>query len=468
MIDDEESVLRAQANVLSAAGFPEPLRSTDADHALRMLEGQPVDAVLLDLLMPGATGETLLARLEELRPEVPVIVVTAVDNVETAVRCVQLGAFDYLVKPVQPDRLIAGLRRALALKRARSTCRELGDRLLDGRLRHPEHFSSMVNHDPKMHAIFLYVEAIAATGQPVLISGETGTGKELLARAVHDASGRSGQFHAVNVAGVDEAMVNDTLFGHMKGAYTGSIEARKGILAQAEGGTVLLDEIGDLSLASQVKLLRVLENGEYYPLGSDIPRRTTARFIMSTHRDIDALVAEGGFRNDLFFRISTYRVRIPPLRERRGDIPLLFDRFVAEAALEFSRRPPRVPEQLLQLLATYAFPGNVRELRAMAYAAVSHTERGSLSLSSVRDAVRSARVNALRTADGDEADTDPCEIRFGTRLPSLGRMTSALISEAMSRARGNQAEAASMLGISHQALSKRLKRAPATPSAPPR
>lgn len=249
--------------MIAGAGFCEPLTSTSGSLAPGLIGKHAVDAILLDLLMPGEDGEALLSRLQEMKPDVPVIVITAMRDVDTAVRCVQKGAYDYLVKPVEPDRLLGSLRRAMTFRAARSICRAIGDRLLDGQLRHSEHFSSILTTDPKMRSVFLYLEAIAPTGQPVL--GETGTGKDLLARSVHLASSRTGQFHAVNVAGVDDSMINDTLFDHIKGAYTGATEPRKGILAQAEGGTVLLDEMGDLGLASQIKLLRVLESGEYYP-----------------------------------------------------------------------------------------------------------------------------------------------------------------------------------------------------------
>jgi DNA-binding NtrC family response regulator len=457
MIDDDSAVLRAQSAVITDAGFGEPLACTNGSLATNLISTHPVDVILLDLLMPGEDGETLLSRLQELKPEVPVIVITAVRDVDTAVRCVQKGAYDYLVKPLEPDRLLGSLRRAMTFRAAASVCRAIGDRLLDGQLRHPEHFSSILTADPKMRAIFLYLEAVAPTAQPVLLNGETGTGKDLLARAVHLASGRTGQFHAVNVAGVDESMINDTLFGHIKGAYTSAAEPRKGILSQAEGGTVLLDEIGDLGLASQIKLLRVLESGEYYPLGSDLPRRTTARFLFSTHFNLEALVNEGKFRNDLYYRIAINRVRIPPLRERRSDIPMLTEQFVGKAAEEIGRRAPRIPAQLYSLLNTHAFPGNVRELRSMVFSAVSNSDPATLSLAPFKAVMGDPIL--LKGQDGVRPiESGANGITFGESLPTLHDVTRALIGEALKRAGGDQSIAAELLGISHQALNKRLKR----------
>jgi DNA-binding NtrC family response regulator len=262
----------------------------------------------------------------------------------------------------------------------------------------------------------------------------------------------------VNVAGVDDSMINDTLFGHIKGAYTSASEPRKGILAQAEGGTVLLDEIGDLGLASQIKLLRVLETGEFYPLGSDIPRRTTARFLLSTHFNLEALVSEGKFRNDLYYRIAIHRVRTPPLRKRRSDVPMLTEHFVAKAAEEIGRRPPRIPAQLYALLNTHPFPGNVRELRSMVFSAVGSSDPATLSLAPFKTVMGDSTVlNGREGARPIEASGNG--ITFGETLPTLSHVTQALIAEALKRGQGDQSIAAQLLGISHQALNKRLKRA---------
>ena len=293
----------------------------------------------------------------------------------------------------------------------------------------------------------------------MLITGETGTGKELVARAIHDASGCSGVFMPVNIAGFDDVMFSDTLFGHRKGSFTGAEQDRPGLVEMAAGGTLFLDEIGDLSVQSQVKLLRLLDEEEYFPLGWDVPRKSHARIVVATNRQLEAEVGAGRFRKDLFYRLKTHWIHLPPLRERKGDLPLLIDHFLRQAAEELQKPRPSVPDEILPLLGTYDFPGNVRELRSLLFDALSRHRGGILSLGPIRRAIGPAQPLP-------QAGPSGLEIAYPERLPTLKQSARLLVAEAMKRAGGNQSVAARLLGISQQALSKRLSRkGPAEPAS---
>lgn len=368
IVDDEEVVLNGVRRTLRANGFDEVLMCADARDVEPLLDAEPVALILLDLMMPHITGRELLERIASSHPEVPVIVVTAEQDVRIAVECMKTGAYDYLLKPVGADELMATVRRALEHRELREENARLRSKLLEQELERPEVFSALVTADASMLRVFAYLEVIARGSQPALITGETGSGKELIARALHDLSGRRGPFVAVNVAGLDDTMFSDTLFGHRPGAFTGASGTRRGMIEQAGRGTLFLDEIGDLAEASQVKLLRVLQEREYYTLGDDSPKRLEARVIAATHQDVSKM------RRDLYFRLRAYHVRIPPLRERMGDLPLLVHHILREAAADLGRPIPVVPERVYRVLAHYDFPGNIRELRAMVFdAAARHT-----------------------------------------------------------------------------------------------
>ncbi len=451
LVDDEEAILSGISKVLVAAGIPQIVTCSDARDVLGIVDRQEIEAILLDLAMPHIRGEVLLEQLRERHPEVPVIIVTASDDLETAVRCMKQGAFDYMVKAVEPSRLVSGVKRAIEMRRLSRQYSSLKERLLAEDIGNPDAFGRFITASPRVQAIFRFIESIAPSAEPVLITGETGTGKELVAEAIHAASGRRGSLVTVNSAGLDDTVFADTLFGHSRGAFTGAEAVRKGLVQQAEAGTLFLDEIGDLSASSQIKLLRLLESREFYPLGSDLPRVTSARFVVATNRDLPRMVAAGQFRRDLYYRLQTHEVRLPPLRERKEDLPLLLDHFLDQAARDLGKKRLAVPHELLTLLEVYDFPGNVRELRSMVFNAVSLQKEKTLSLRSFRDAM--GRMEPERGPDG------PTEsLAFPARLPTLHEATAMLIREALTRSKGNQAIAAGLLGITPQALSKRLAR----------
>ena len=283
-------------------------------------------------------------------------------------------------------------------------------------------------------------------------------GKEMVAKAVHKLSNRKGDFVPVNVAGLDDHVFADTLFGHKKGAFTDAREARSGLIEQAAGGSLFLDEIGDLSTTSQVKLLRLLQEGEFFPLGSDVAKRSSARIVVATNQNLDALQSSGQFRKDLYYRLCDHQIHIPPLRSRREDLPLLAEHFLEKASKTLDKNKPTPPAELITLLSTYHFPGNIRELESMIFDAVSSHKSGKLSMDLFK-----AHISKAHPFSGiDSEDSIPQKhalIGFSDQLPTLKQIEQLLIDEAMKRSNGNQSIAALSLGISRQALNKRLKKA---------
>ncbi|MBF0154701.1 MAG: sigma-54-dependent Fis family transcriptional regulator [Magnetococcales bacterium] len=446
LVDDDKEVLELAVKQLDGANLGRVATLTDSRDVLPFLDSCAVDVVVLDLYMPYWSGLQLLPEILRRKPGLPVLMMTATLEVETAVECMKHGAFDYLVKPVDPQRLVGSVRNALRLHSLQKDMAAMKRSLLAGGIRRPEIFSGIVTVNRQMQAIFQYIEAVAHSPEPVLIVGETGVGKEGIAQAIHQARGGSGRMVAVNVAGLDDNVFADTLFGHRKGAFTGADAQRDGMLARAEGGTIFLDEIGDLSEASQIKLLRLLQEREYYPLGEDQPRTTTARVVMATNIDLTERMRQGRFRADLYFRLTVHEIRVPPLRERKEDLPLLVEHFFQEAAKSLNKPVPTPPREILDLLDSYDFPGNIRELRSMVFDAVASHRSRVLSLGEFKRHMTKQNAVPLSSA----------LVVYPGRLPTLREATAHVIREAMTRANGNQGVAASFLGISRQALNRRL------------
>jgi len=317
-------------------------------------------------------------------------------------------------------------------------------------------FSDILTENAEMQSIFKYIESIATTAQPILITGETGVGKELIAKAIHSCSRRRGAMVTVNVAGLDDNIFSDTLFGHAKGAFTGADRNRPGLIEKADSGTLFLDEIGDLSHSSQVKLLRLLQEGEYLPLGCDELRHSNARIIAATNVDLWERQRSGNFRQDLNFRLRTHHIDIPPLRRRTDDIPILVNHFLKKAASALNKKIPTFPKEMISLLSTYSFPGNIRELESMIFDAVSRHEGRILSLERLNDHISEGRTNFRETKNSHPQESASL-VTFSHELPTIKHATHLLVDEAIRRAKGNQTIAAKMLGITRQALGKRLK-----------
>lgn len=458
VVDDEQNTLKASAATLKMFGVKNIVLEADSRRVMEIMAEQRIGVVLLDLFMPHISGMELLPLLQEQYPQVPVIVVTAAYELERAVECIKMGAFDYLVKPVESERLMTTLNRAVEWQALNEQLHSLRDHLVDDRLDSPAAFKEIITRSSKMRSIFQYIEVVSKSSRPVLVTGESGTGKELVARAIHRLSGCKGELVSVNLAGLDDTMFSDTLFGHRKGAFTNADQAREGLIVRAAGGVIFMDEIGDLGESSQIRLLRLLQEREFYPVGSDVPRKCEARIVCASNKDIKKLVAAGSFRNDLYYRLCVHHIMLPPLRERKEDIPLLVEHFIALDAEAMGQRPPAFPKELTALLNTYNFPGNIRELQGMVIDAVTRRQSGTISLDSFR------QVIAPDLSFEATVKPDLCHEELHKRLeeiwghfPTLREAEECIIETALKLAGGNQGIAATMLGLKRQTLNMRLK-----------
>ncbi len=480
MVDDTPQNLSLLSEILTAGGF-EVRPAKSGNMALVSARAIPPELILLDIMMPGMDGYEVCRQLkaDERMRDVPVIFISALEETVDRVKAFEVGGVDFVTKPFQAAEVLARVRTHLALRRVQLSLerqnaqleREIAERkrteeelsrvqdsltgILERKLRHPEVFKSIVSQSEKMRNLFQYIEALACSSEPVLITGESGVGKELIARAIHDISHPRGPWVPVNIAGLDDNVFSDTLFGHVKGAFTGADRARAGMIEKAAGGTLFLDEIGDLNPVSQVKLLRLLQEKEFMPLGSDRAMEVSARIVVATNVNLEQKQKTGEFRKDLYFRLYTHHIEVPPLRERPEDIPCLLDHLLAEAAREMGKKKPTPPPELLLLLENYHFPGNIRELRAMVFNAVSVHNGRKLSMDLFKKSMGISRKESVSTHD--DSPENPL-LTFHERLPTLKESADLLVREAIRRTRGNQSMAARLLGITQPALSSRLKK----------
>jgi DNA-binding NtrC family response regulator len=446
LVDDEPSWLHSLAFTLEySGGFTNLQTCNDSRELIGMLRCQQYSLILLDLVMPHVAGEDLLVQIGQEAPEVPVIVLSGLNQLETAVRCMKLGAFDYYVKTTEPDRLLAGIQHALKMRTLQQENRALSSRLLQRELSHPEAFAPILTRDPQLEATFRYLEAIADSPAPLLILGEPGTGKRTLAGALHRLACPAAPWRVLEVAGLGAAEFAARLFGDA---------STPGLLAETCGGMLLLAGVHAMASPAQGVLARLLQQGEYLPPGEASPARLDTRLVCTASGELPQMVGESRFRRDLFYRLSLHQVDLPPLRDRRDDLPLLLEQFVAEACAAAGRRRLALPRHLAPLLATYPFPGNVAELRSLVGAAVGQSPRPRLSL----EPFHRYLARSLATPLEEPVQTGSPLLLVPGRLPTLAEARDLVIQEAMRRANGSQSIAARLLGISQPALSIHLKK----------
>ncbi|WP_164885256.1 sigma-54-dependent transcriptional regulator [Geovibrio thiophilus] len=453
LVDDEEDILFSYNFALKSAGYKNITAASGGKKAMEILGQRAFALVVLDLYMPEVDGNDILDFISIRHPGTPVIIITAADDSQTAVNCLKKGADDYILKPVDSLRFITTIKNILEKEELKRQVESFAEAAEASHLKCPVDFGSIVTKESSMYAVFKYIEAVAGGMQPVLICGETGTGKELMAEAVHKASKRKGAFVPVNVADVDDTVFSDTLFGHRKGAFTGADKVRRGLLLEASGGTIFLDEVGDISENSQIKLLRFIQEGTFRAMGSDTEDKADVRIVLATNADLEKKVEDGRFRKDLYYRIATHKIHMPPLRDRKGDIPLLFAHFYKLAGKELGTPAKTFEKTAAGVLSSYTFPGNIRELRSIAYdlAAISGDMLTAGEVIAYLESTGRSRGAVSTVSPGGTQFT------YSGKFPSLKDMEDILISEALKISGGNQSKAAALLGISRQAMNKRVK-----------
>ncbi len=452
LLDDDTSIRWVLEKAFREAGM-QVSAFGEAAPFLRAFESGRPDVVVTDVKMPDADGISIMRDLGERFPSLPVIVITAHSDLESAVSAYEGGAFEYLPKPFDVDRAIELVQRAA----------ELGDASAPPSLDR-DGFASLIGRAPGMQEVFRAIGRLSRSSMTVLVTGESGTGKELVAAALHRHSPRHrGPFVALNTSAIPAELLESELFGHEKGAFTGADATRQGRFEQANGGTIFLDEIGDMSTALQTRLLRVLAEGEFYRVGGQTPIRVDARVVAATHQDLEARVADGTFREDLYHRLNVIRVRVPPLRERREDVPLLLRHYLEEAAAEANVAPKSLSDEAREALERYHWPGNVRELvnvcrRLTLLAPGERIELRDLpaELSTQGAAPASAdswTVSLARWAESSLA-SDESPPLLDSALPEFER---ALIRAALARAGGHRQHAARLLGWGRNTLTRKMR-----------
>jgi DNA-binding NtrC family response regulator len=445
VVDDDDGIRESAAIALEKIGH-RVWRASDAASAMQLLREHRVDVVLSDIYMPGDDGLTLMQAIRERNDPPHVILMTARGTIETTALAQRFGAFDYLAKPFDAAQLID--RVAAATRNTPASAAPI----------EPAPPSRMIGSHRTMVEMYKAIARVAPLDVPILILGESGSGKELVAQSIHDLSPRaSGAFVALNCGAIPDTLLENELFGSARGAYTDSRQDRRGALSRADGGTLFLDEIGDISPAFQVKLLRFLQDGVVTPLGSDKSHRVSVRMLAATHRDIKRLVAAGTFREDLYYRLAGYEIRVPALRERASDIPLLVEHFRQKVAGEMRREEIASPTQaVLDLLTTHAWRGNVRELQQVIRRTVIDSG-GLVDRDAAARAMRElAPVDAAETRDAAAA-TMESQAPEG-ELGSLDEAEKRHIATVLRATGGNQTQAAFILGIERKTLARKMKR----------
>jgi two-component system response regulator PilR (NtrC family) len=444
VVDDERSMQEFLEIFFRSEGY-EICTAGDVESALMHVEGGDFDVVITDIQMPGGSGLDLLRSVQTAASETVVIVMTAFASTETAIDAMKAGAYDYITKPFKVDEIRVVVEKALEKKLLSAE-----NRRLRSELRHKARDRSIIGSSPAIQRVFDLVALVADTKANVLISGESGTGKEMVARAIHDAGERRDRpFVAMNCGAIPENLLESELFGHVKGAFTGAVQNKEGLFEVAEGGTLFLDEIGDLTLPLQVKLLRVIQERVFRRVGGTSDNRFDARIVTATNRRLEDEVAAGRFRDDLYYRLNVIEIPLPPLRERRDDVPLLVAHFVDKYTAEIGKAVDGVSDEAMARMLAYEFPGNVRELENVIERAVALTRSGTID------------VDVLPpTLLGHQESTAPARIPAeGVSLDELmNDYERSLLLEALRLAGGVKKRAAGRLGISFRSFRYRLEK----------
>jgi two-component system response regulator HydG len=450
VVDDDEAVARFVERVLKDE-MRVRICGNGADALLLLRDRGDVDVVLLDINLPDIGGLDILKEIKFSRPDTEVVMMTAFGTVETAVEAMRLGAYDFIPKSFDdPDLVRLRVRRALE---QRSLARKA--RALDARLTEESSFSEIVGQSSRMREVFRLVESVAPSPTTVLVEGESGTGKELVARAIHTRSPRRQRaFLAVNCAALQESLLESELFGHVKGAFTGAVKDKAGLFEAASGGTLFLDEIGDMPTSLQVKLLRALQEGEIRRVGSNQPQRVDVRIVAATNRDLMASIAKGSFRDDLYYRLAVISVRLPALRERRDDVPLLVYYFLRKFSRKLDKEIPRVEPQCLEVLLGYDWPGNVRELENVIERAMLLSPAGQLVAASLPPALLRRYAAPLP----GEASREPEIPYHEAKAMATADFERRYVASALARAGGNISQAARLAGLDRSNFKKVMKR----------
>jgi DNA-binding NtrC family response regulator len=443
VVDDDEGLLLSIKATLVSSGLPEPALVSDSQRVMDLVREYDFQLILLDLMMPQVTGMEVLRTIKAEDPDIDCVIVSAIDDVASAVQAMSLGASDYLVKPLNSDKLIALVNRTLEKVSVQHDLAQFGSKKVFSNLKNPAAFADIIAEDEAMALVFHQVEAVAGTDYSVVIHGESGTGKEMLARVIHKLSNRAdAPFYAVNMASFSKTIFEDEFFGHAKGAYTDAGNEKIGFFEAANSGTLFLDEITELDPSLQGKLLRVIEERELYRLGSTEIRNVDVRIIAATNKDINEEILKGKFRADLYYRINMYNINVPPLRERKKDILPIARHFLKTHALANDKDIRSLSPDLEQRLMQYSFPGNVRELENIIAAAVLLEKSNILTMA--------ATVNLL-PYEGPER-------RKNVELLTLEELEKRHIEKVLSITGGNRPKAAKILGVNVSTVYRKIEK----------
>jgi DNA-binding NtrC family response regulator len=441
IVDDEPVLQDVLSTLLRREGF-QVVQAMTAGEALRQADEHEIDLVLLDLMLPDRPGMEVLKELKSRDPEVVVVVITAYSSVETAITAMREGAFHYIPKPFKNQEVVLTVRKGLEQRRLRTENRALRQRLAG--------LDNMIWRSPAMEQVIELVRRAAPSRSNILITGESGTGKELLARAVHRLSTRAeGPIVVVNTGSVPTDLLESTLFGHVRGAFTGAVATRRGLFEVADGGTIFLDEIGTITLSTQAKLLRVLQEREFIPVGSEQNVKVDVRIIAATNADLPRMVSEGTFREDLFYRLNVITIETPPLRRRREDVPALANHFLRRFGDENDKPGLTLTPRALDALVNYHWPGNVRQLENVIERAVVLSQTDSIDI----DLLPSELLAAPKFDSAANLPPDGVDLR-----EAVNDYTRALIEASLARCGGIQRRAAQMLRVSPSTLNEMIKR----------